>query len=153
VGAPCFSRGELDFSPAEKSSIFKEWALALGFLETSAKAHDQVQLSPGALKRSSPRLNAGAPTKESSASPALTDLLQQIFFLQILQFPSLLLTQTLKPAPFNPHRLRLAHSSRSNSAGSTAKARRAGIQVATMPISVMVTTAPARTSGSRGVAW
>src|ERR1019366_1291890 len=30
VEAPCFSRGELDFSPAEKQSILK-WALALGF--------------------------------------------------------------------------------------------------------------------------
>jgi hypothetical protein len=36
--------------------------LALGFLETSAKAQDQVQLFPGALKHSSPRMNAGAPT-------------------------------------------------------------------------------------------
>jgi hypothetical protein len=31
VGAPCFSRGELDFSPADKSFISKEWALALVF--------------------------------------------------------------------------------------------------------------------------
>jgi hypothetical protein len=29
VGAPCFSRG--DFSPADKSFISKEWALALVF--------------------------------------------------------------------------------------------------------------------------
>jgi hypothetical protein len=71
VGAPCFSRGELDFSPAEKRSIFRERALALGFLQTSAKAHDQVQLFPGALKRSSPRMNAGAPTKKPLAAPAL----------------------------------------------------------------------------------
>ncbi len=45
------------------------------------------------------------------------------------------------------------HSSRSNCAGSTAKARRAGIQVATIPTSIMITTAPARTRGSRDVAW
>jgi hypothetical protein len=31
VGAPCFSRGELDFSPAETRFISQEWALALGF--------------------------------------------------------------------------------------------------------------------------
>jgi hypothetical protein len=53
-------------------------ALALGFLESSAKAHGQVQLFPGALKRSSPRMNAGAPTKEPSAAqpyrPSSTDL-------------------------------------------------------------------------------
>ena len=40
VEAPCFSRGELDFSPAEKRSRLK-WALAAGFSEASAKAHDQ----------------------------------------------------------------------------------------------------------------
>jgi hypothetical protein len=31
VGAPCFSRGELDFSPAEKQFIPKGRALALDF--------------------------------------------------------------------------------------------------------------------------
>jgi hypothetical protein len=35
VEAPCFSRGELDFSPAVKRSILK-WALATGFLDTPA---------------------------------------------------------------------------------------------------------------------
>ena len=40
VGAPCFSRGEMDFSPSEKRSISK-WALALEFPEASAKAPDQ----------------------------------------------------------------------------------------------------------------
>ena len=40
VGAPGFSRGELDFSPAEKETILK-WALAAGFLGPGAKAHDQ----------------------------------------------------------------------------------------------------------------
>src|ERR1700722_19057230 len=53
VGA-LLQQGSLDFRQAEKRFIVKEWALALGFLQTSAKAHDQVQLFPGALKRSSP---------------------------------------------------------------------------------------------------
>ncbi len=37
VGAPCFSRGELDLSPAETGFISQEWALALA----GAKAYDQ----------------------------------------------------------------------------------------------------------------
>ena len=61
--APCFSRGELDFSPAEKESILK-WALARDFSIPSAKARDQSRTFPGALKRSFPRINAGAPTKK-----------------------------------------------------------------------------------------
>src|ERR1035437_8952594 len=40
VGAPCFSRGELDFSPAGKKSTF-EWALALAFSIPGAKARAQ----------------------------------------------------------------------------------------------------------------
>jgi hypothetical protein len=63
VEAPCFSRGKLDFSPAEKRSI-SQWALALGFPTPSAKAQDQRAIFSGALKRSSSRINAGAPTKE-----------------------------------------------------------------------------------------
>ncbi len=53
-------------------NIVIEVAFGPGILETSAEAHGQVQLLPGALKRSSPRMNAGAPTKEPSASPALS---------------------------------------------------------------------------------
>jgi hypothetical protein len=41
VGAPCFSRGEVDFSPAEKRLFCKEWALARGFFDASAKAQDK----------------------------------------------------------------------------------------------------------------
>ena len=52
--APCFSRGKLDFSPAEERSIFK-WASAPGFLEPGAKARDQKTIF-------FPRINAGAPT-------------------------------------------------------------------------------------------
>jgi hypothetical protein len=59
---PCFSRGELDFSPSGEASDLKEWALALGCFNASAKAHDQNRTLPGALKRSFPRINAGAPT-------------------------------------------------------------------------------------------
>ena len=63
VGAPCFSRGEMDFSPAEERSNFR-WALAPGFLHPGAKAHDRSRAFHGALKRSFPRINAGAPTKK-----------------------------------------------------------------------------------------
>ena len=42
VGAPCFSRGKLDFSPAEKKSIF-EWALAPALSIASAEARAQEQ--------------------------------------------------------------------------------------------------------------
>ena len=55
VGAPCFSRGKLDFSPAEKESILK-WALAPAFSVPGAKARGR--------KRIVPRINAGAPTKK-----------------------------------------------------------------------------------------
>jgi len=40
VEAPCFSRGELDFSPAEKAMSLK-WASAPGFLDPSTKARHQ----------------------------------------------------------------------------------------------------------------
>ena len=45
VEAPCFSRGELDFSPAEKAMSLK-WASAPGFLDPSAKARHQSELFP-----------------------------------------------------------------------------------------------------------
>ena len=60
--APCFSRGELDFSPAEKRAILK-WALALDFpMPALKRIMIRVEL-PGALKRSYPRINAGASTQ------------------------------------------------------------------------------------------
>ena len=37
VGAPCFSRGELDFSPADKRFTSKGWALALDFYRPALK--------------------------------------------------------------------------------------------------------------------
>jgi hypothetical protein len=61
VGAPCFSRGKLDFSPAEKHSVLK-WALALGFFDASAEARGRSLTFPGVLKHSFPRINAGAST-------------------------------------------------------------------------------------------
>ncbi|MGB8770730.1 MAG: hypothetical protein WCC92_14015 [Candidatus Korobacteraceae bacterium] len=39
-----------------------KWALAPAFLDAGAKAHDQIRTFAGALKRSFPRMNAGAPT-------------------------------------------------------------------------------------------
>jgi hypothetical protein len=48
--------------------------------------------------------------------------------------------------------LAAVHSSRSSVKGSTDKARRAGIHVASSPSSAIVKTTPANTSGSRGVA-
>jgi hypothetical protein len=53
---PLLQQGELDFSPAEKRSRLK-WALAAGFSEASAKAHDQS-------RSFFPRINAGAPTQK-----------------------------------------------------------------------------------------
>jgi len=47
---------------------------------------------------------------------------------------------------------RVVHSSRMSIKGSTESARRAGIQVATSPSNNIARTAPANTSGSRGVA-
>lgn len=58
----------------------------------------------------------------------------------------LVATRLLFPIPC------LSQSSRSNCAGFTRKARAAGMKVATRPISVMVNSAPASTSGSRGLA-
>jgi hypothetical protein len=60
VGAPCFSRGKLDFSPAGEVDF--EMGFSPGYLDPSAKAHDQGRTPLGALKRSYPRMNAGAPT-------------------------------------------------------------------------------------------
>ena len=48
----------------KKSVHFSAACLAAGFAEASAKAHDQSRNSFGALKRSFPRINAGAPTKK-----------------------------------------------------------------------------------------
>src|ERR1700733_16268648 len=47
----------------------------------------------------------------------------------------------------------LPQSSRSRIRGLTESARCAGIHVATRPSKAMATTTPARTNGSRGVAW
>ena len=61
VEAPCFSRGKLDFSPAEKNVRSKRALAPVNF--AGAKAQGQNLFSfPGALKRPFPRINAGAPT-------------------------------------------------------------------------------------------
>lgn len=44
VGAPCLSKGELDFSTAEERSVLN-WASAPGFLATGSKARDQTRTS------------------------------------------------------------------------------------------------------------
>src|ERR1017187_6714059 len=62
MGAPA-SAGELDFSPAEERRDF-EMGFSPGFLIPGAKARDQHRALTGALKRSVPRMNAGAPTKK-----------------------------------------------------------------------------------------
>jgi hypothetical protein len=49
-------------------------------------------------------------------------------------------------------RIQLPHSSRMSLDGSTASARRAGMADAAMPSSVIVSTAPPMTTGSRGFA-
>jgi hypothetical protein len=46
VGAPCLSRGELDFSPAEKSSIFKERALQAAEKLIAVKRSEGYGLQP-----------------------------------------------------------------------------------------------------------
>ncbi len=74
-GSPLLQQGELDFSPAEKCSI-SIWALAPVVQIPGAKARDQSSTSPGALKRSFPRINAGAPTK-SYIPPVTLRLFQQ----------------------------------------------------------------------------
>ncbi len=63
VEAPCFSRGKLDFSPAEEWPILK-WALAPGFAIPALKRRIRAHRFPGALKRSFPRINAGASTQK-----------------------------------------------------------------------------------------
>ena len=45
-----------------------------GFFDPGAKAHDQSRTLPGALKRSFPRINAGAPTKNFTYYTALLEL-------------------------------------------------------------------------------
>ena len=60
---PPASAGDLDFSPAEERRDF-EMGFSLGFLIPGAKARDQHRALTGALKRSFPRMNAGAPTKK-----------------------------------------------------------------------------------------
>jgi len=52
-----------------------------------------------------------------------------------------------------PLERRGGYSSRSNARGSTANARRAGIDDATKPSSSMVAVTPHNTMGSLGVAW
>jgi hypothetical protein len=62
VGAPCFSRGELDLSPAEKRLLCKEWALALGPSMPALKRRIKAELFPATLKRCFPLLKQRAPT-------------------------------------------------------------------------------------------
>jgi hypothetical protein len=62
VEAPCFSRGEPDFSPAEIASYLKR-ALALGIFVASAKARIIIcDALPQGLKALLPRLKSGAST-------------------------------------------------------------------------------------------
>ena len=51
MGAPCFSRGKLDFSPARKGAVLR-WALAPGSRGPGAKAHGLKANFSGALKHS-----------------------------------------------------------------------------------------------------
>src|ERR1019366_97186 len=62
-GSPCFSRGELDFSPAEKRLMLK-WDLAPGTFSIPAlKRVIEVELSPERCS-APPRINAGASTQK-----------------------------------------------------------------------------------------
>ena len=45
VGAPCFSKGKLDFSPAEKESILK-WTSAPGFSTPALKRVIKAEFFP-----------------------------------------------------------------------------------------------------------
>ena len=63
VEAPCFSRGKLDLKSSGKQSTLKR-ALALDLTMPALKRRIKHQAFPGALKRSFPRINAGASTKK-----------------------------------------------------------------------------------------
>ena len=72
VGAPCFSRGKLDFSPAEERSISK-WALTPGFPIPGAKAQDQSPtFSRSAEALLPPHKCGGSHQEVHSTSYALT---------------------------------------------------------------------------------
>ncbi len=62
MGAPCFSRGKLDFSPALSESLLRR-ALAP---DVSIPALKRMMIT-GALKRFFPHINAGASTKKCNA--------------------------------------------------------------------------------------
>src|ERR1017187_3526977 len=56
---------ELDFSPAEEPNF--KVGVSPGIFSTPAlKRRLEVELFPGALKRSFPRINAGAPTRKNA---------------------------------------------------------------------------------------
>jgi hypothetical protein len=60
---PPASAGELNFSSAKKASDPK-WALALELATPALKRMIKLETFSGALKRSFPRINAGAPTEK-----------------------------------------------------------------------------------------
>ena len=67
MGAPCFSRGKLDFNPALRESLLRR-ALAPDVSSPALKRMMiRVEAFPGALKRSFPHINAGASTKKCNA--------------------------------------------------------------------------------------
>ena len=64
---PPASAGGAGLQSSGKAFHFKEWALALGSLQTSAKAHDQGSTLSRSAEALLPRMNAGAPTKTTLA--------------------------------------------------------------------------------------
>jgi hypothetical protein len=65
VGAPCFSRGS--WTLVQRKASNSKMGFSLGIFSTPAlKRMIKVELFPGALKRSFPRINAGAPTKKNA---------------------------------------------------------------------------------------
>ena len=68
VGAPDFSRGKPDFSPAAERGVFSFLILAVVIrVHPGAKVLPEAKLAPAALKRSFPRMNAGATTTKWSS--------------------------------------------------------------------------------------
>src|SRR3984957_17499869 len=63
VGAPCFSRGELDFSPAEER-VIQRTGFSPGLSRPALKRMIKVELLSATLKRCFPLLKQRAPTNQ-----------------------------------------------------------------------------------------
>jgi hypothetical protein len=68
VGAPCFSRGKLDFSPTEQHSILRR-ASALGFLDARRKQRHRDEINSAIQSHGSTGRSPTIPLRANVVAP------------------------------------------------------------------------------------